>query len=189
MANTQLTSDVPLPYFSWAEYDFENSVKKKVCSPISSSLLLPLLLASTMSNDQKHQMTSHGNIRSYFSNFHFLLFFFSFLSLYCSPLPSLSDCNSAHRSIHIQLWTSASASVDGDHDEAWYQNSFLWQLHAQQGISLSLFIFHPYPFLSILPSPPLPSPSPFQPRLPSPHTHVGHTPRIYFKVWGKLQRA
>jgi hypothetical protein len=32
VANTQLTSDVPLPYFSWAEYDFMRPVQKKTAS-------------------------------------------------------------------------------------------------------------------------------------------------------------
>lgn len=32
VANTQLTSDVPLPYFSWAEYNFMNPVKPKTAT-------------------------------------------------------------------------------------------------------------------------------------------------------------
>ncbi len=30
VANTRLDSDVPLPYFSWAEYKFKTPVRKKV---------------------------------------------------------------------------------------------------------------------------------------------------------------
>lgn len=30
VANTDLTSDVPLPYFNWVEYDFKNPPKPKV---------------------------------------------------------------------------------------------------------------------------------------------------------------
>jgi len=41
VANTQLTSDVPLPYFNWVEYDFLTPAKKKTA---------PALIAAFISN-------------------------------------------------------------------------------------------------------------------------------------------